>query len=87
MQQNLTDLWRSVESGLNVLVEGLVGHARRAKVNDLDFSGVNAFEEHVLWLQVTVNYSVHPQHSQRLQDLQGKGWRPYTRGTAVMPYA
>ena len=56
------DLRRSVESALDVRVSGLRLKAGRAKVDDLDPTRVQALQQDVLRLEVTVNDAVLPQH-------------------------
>ena len=62
-------LRRPVEAALNVRVHGAVLKAGRSKVNDLDLPFL-PFQQHILWLQITVNDLRGPQHTQRIQYLQ-----------------
>lgn len=49
------DLWRTVETRLNIGVDLLITEAARTKVNNLEVSAHGVSTENILWLEITMN--------------------------------
>ena len=63
------DLWRAVETALNVRVDLFVFKAAGTEVNDLDTALPGMVQQNVLWLEIAVDDPVLPHEHERPQDL------------------
>mmetsp|Transcript_24009 Transcript_24009/g.42929 ORF Transcript_24009/g.42929 Transcript_24009/m.42929 type:complete len:303 (-) Transcript_24009:952-1860(-) len=64
--------WGPVETTLDVRVDTLIFEARGSQVDHLDAALRGVLEQHVLWLQVTVDDVLLPKETQRRQELNGE---------------
>lgn len=69
VRDSKNDLWRPVESGLDVGVDPLAHETARTVVNDLDARLVLLLQQDILRLEVAVNQIVIGVELQRLKDL------------------